>query len=153
MFALCVSDLSILQQVAQHCHLLYVSVIQERLHDDSYLYGIELELPLMLSRATSRRLFFWADSGIEPSAAYEAAALQALVFLQDRYGFVVLDYSFQGLILYRTLAQWLLHVANRGTQLARFVMSASHQSGQIGPDLLACAEQLVHELCVMPAAL
>ena len=41
-------------------------------------------------------------TGMERSAAYEAAALQALLALQDIYGFVVLDYNIHGLIVYRT---------------------------------------------------
>lgn len=104
MFALRVSYLSILQQVAQRCYISYVSGIHEILDDGTYLYGIELDLPVLLSRPHSQRLFFWANSRMDRSAAYEVAALRALVALQNIYGFVVLDYSFHGLVLYRTLA-------------------------------------------------
>lgn len=77
---------------------------------------------------------------MERSAAYEAATLQALLALQDIYGFVVLDYSIHGLIVYRTLAQRLLPVANRGVQLARFLITSSLQEVQYDSDLLASAE-------------
>ena len=86
---------------------------------------------------------------MERSAAYEAAALQALLALQDIYGFVVLDYSIHGLIVYRSLAQRLLCVANRGVQLARFLISSSLQGVQYDSNLLASAKWLLHEVNAM----
>jgi len=91
--------------------------------------------------------FFWASCGLERSAAYETAALQALVALQ---GFVVLDYSVHGLVLYRTLAQRLLPVANKGVQLARLVIGSCRQGFQYDPSVLAYAERLVHEVNNIP---
>jgi hypothetical protein len=85
---------------------------------------------------------------MERSAAYEAAALQALLALQEIYGFVVLDYSIHSLVLYRTLAQHLFPIANRGLQLARFLISSSQQGVQHDSDLLACARGLVHGQCL-----
>lgn len=151
MFTVRVSYLTILQQVAQQCCFPYISGRHEILEDGTYLYGIEVELPVPYSRVNSRTLFFfWASSGMERSAAYEAAALQALLALQDIYGFVVLDYNIHGLIVYRTLAQRLLPVANRGVQLARFLITSSLQGVQYDSDLLASAEWLLHEVSAMP---
>lgn len=120
------------------------------LDDGTYLYGIEVELPSLLSDRNSQTQFFWATCGLERSAAYEAAALQALVALQDLYGFVVLDYSIHGLVLYRTLAQRLLPDANRGVQLARIVIDSCHQGFQYDADVLAYAEQIIHEVNNIP---
>jgi hypothetical protein len=64
---------------------------------------------------------------MERSVAYEAVALQVLLPLQVIYGFVVLDYSIHSLMLYGNLARRLLPVANRGVQLARFVIGSSQQ--------------------------
>jgi hypothetical protein len=83
MFAVRISYLAILQQVARCCYLPYKSCIHEILEDGSSLYGIEVELPVLYCHLNSQRLFFWTNCGVERSTAYEAAALQALVALQD----------------------------------------------------------------------
>ncbi|KAG0514723.1 hypothetical protein BDA96_10G217900, partial [Sorghum bicolor] len=142
MFAVRISYVAVLQQVAYCCSLPYISGIHEILQDGASLYGIEVELPGLCCRFNSRTLFFWASSGMERSAAYEAAALQALLVLQDIFGFVILDYSVHGLILYRSLAQSLLPVANRGVQLARFVINSSLEGVSYDPSLLSLAQQL-----------
>lgn len=98
------------------------------------------------SHGSSQRLFYWAPLGVERHVAYEAAALQALRAVQTIYGFVVVDYSLHGLLLYRTLAQRLLPVANRGIQLARLLIMASHDDSQANPQLLAYAHQLMHNV-------
>jgi hypothetical protein len=55
-----------------------------------------------------------------------------------------------GLLLYRTLAQHLLPVANTGVQLARFVINSSEQGVHYDSDLLAYAHPLVHEVILCP---
>ena len=99
--------------------------MHEVLDDGTSLYGIEVDLPSLFCDANSHTQFFWASCGLERSAAYEAAALQALVALQD--------YSVHGLVLYRTLAQRLLPVANKGVQLARLVIGSCRQGFQYDP--------------------
>lgn len=53
------------------------------------------------------RFFFW----------YEQAALQAIAFLQKLYGFVVVDYNFQGVVLYRKVAGAAVSVAARAAAM------------------------------------
>lgn len=124
MFVFRVSYMSMLREIAQHCCLAYISTIHE------IIYGIELELPALLCRADSRCLFYSAPQGVDSQLAYEAAALQALIALQTIYGFVAQDYILHGLVLYRTLAQRLLPLANRGIQLARLLIMAGHDGYQ-----------------------
>jgi hypothetical protein len=152
MFTVRVSYVAILQQVARCCYLPYVSGIHEILDDGASLYGIELELPVLYCRLNSQRLFFWANCAMERSAAYEAAALQALLALQEIYGFVVLDYSIHSLVLYRNLAHQLFPIANRGVQLARFLISSSQQGVQHNSDLLASARGLIHVVDAVASA-
>lgn len=45
MSAFRVSYVSMLQALAEHCFLSYVSTVHETIEDDSHLYGVELELP------------------------------------------------------------------------------------------------------------
>lgn len=72
--------------------------------------------------------------------------MQALTALQTIYAFVVADYSLHGLVLYRALAHRLLPVANRGVQLARLLIMASHDDSQDNAQLLAYAQQLMHDV-------
>ena len=46
---------------------------------------------------------------------YEQAALQAIAFLQKLYGFVVVDYNFQSVVLYSRVARDAVAVAATGT--------------------------------------
>lgn len=64
--------------------------------------------------------------------------------LQGLYGFVVLDYSIHGLVLYGALTQRLLPVASRGVQLARILIVTWQEGFQCDPDVLAYAERIVH---------
>lgn len=109
--------MSILHAVAEHYCLSSLCTVHEFCEDGSHLYGIEVELPAFLCSAAARRLFCWTPPGLHSEVAYEAAALEALTALQSIFGFAILDYSFHGLVLYRTLAQRLLPVANSGIQL------------------------------------
>lgn len=86
----------------------------------------------------------------EPVVAYEAASLQAIAALQSIYGFVVLNYSIHSLHLYRSLAQRLFPIANRGTQLARLVVAASQQQSIPLSALVLTAEDLLNEVVSSP---
>lgn len=132
--------------VAQHCALPYVSTIREIAAIGSHIYGIELQLPSIFGRSNSQNLFFWAPSNTESVHGYEVAALQALATLQNIYGFVILDHSLGSMSLYRSLAHWLFPVANRGVQLARMVITSSHQYLQNRDALLSCAEELIQHI-------
>ena len=99
MFAIGTSYISLLQIVACRCRLPYVSLLCEVANDGSVLCGVEIELPLLSFQSTPRQLFFWSSCEAGCMAAYEHAALQAIVCLQSIYGFVVVDYNFGMLVL------------------------------------------------------
>ena len=61
--------------------------------------------------AAPRHVFFWSSPHITYMAPYEQTAFQAVTFLQMLYGFVVLDYSYQGLLYYRRVAQSAVQIA------------------------------------------
>jgi hypothetical protein len=150
MFFVQVSYLAILYAVARRCGLPYVSVIHQVVDDGSHIYGVELQLPQRSRWSTSQTLFFWANPSLHHSTPYEAASLQSLIALQGIYGFVVVDYSIHGLILYRTLAQRLLPIANRGVQLARLVTSTFEREPSDCSALVASAQRLLDELASIP---
>lgn len=150
MFSLNLSYVAILRDVARRCRLPYVSSIHEVIEDGNDIYGIEVQLPPNVPHGTSQTLFFWADPGLHHALAYEASSLQALVALQAIYGFVVVDYSLHGLQLYRSLAQRLFPVANRGTQLARLVVAASQEEQIPFAALIPFAQQLLDDVASIP---
>lgn len=151
MFSHHISYLPILQAVAQRCRLSYISAIHQVADDGTHMYGVELELPPQPGqRASAVTMFFWAPYGLHESVAYEFAAFQALVTLQNIFCFVIVDYSIHGLLLYRTLAQRLSPVANRGIHLARLVMAASNQQNIYFPSLIASVQQLIDEIISIP---
>ena len=86
---------------------------------------------------------------MDPTVAYEVAALQALVVLQGICGFVLLYYSVHGLQLYRDLARHLFYVANRGAQLARLVVAATSNDIRSLSAVTAFAQQVLDELIVL----
>ncbi|CAN6372246.1 unnamed protein product [Urochloa humidicola] len=111
MFVIGASYISLLQAVAARCSLPYAATVCEAASDGTMLYGIELELPPMVASFGSQRMFFWSAALTNPAAAYDQAAFQAICYLQSLYGFVVMDYSFQGLLLYQKIAQAALSIA------------------------------------------
>lgn len=105
MFSFHMSYVPLLQAVAHRYCLSYASVIHQQLDDGGQIYGVEVQLPPQPPhRPSSTTLFFWAATGLEENAAYESAAFQALIVLQAVLGFVIVDYSIHGLLLYRALA-------------------------------------------------
>ncbi|KAG0516852.1 hypothetical protein BDA96_09G037900 [Sorghum bicolor] len=113
MFVVGPSYLSLLQSVAARCGLPYASVVFERATDGSPVYGVEVEVPCFDTHRACRSFFFWAPQSEFSGAGYEQAALQAIAFLQNLYGFVVVDYNFQGVVLCRRVARSALAVATR----------------------------------------
>lgn len=111
MFVVGASYLSLLQAVDSHCSLLYASIVNEVTEDGTLLCGIEIEIPTIATLFSSSRIFFSAIAQHSPLAAYEEAAFQAVCHLQSIYGFVVMDYIFQGMIVYRKIAQAALALA------------------------------------------
>lgn len=146
MFAVQLSYVSILRVVAERCHLPLVSPVAELSHDGDPVHGIEIELPTLFRHDRGRRVFFWSSSDSVSLGLFEDAAFQALVFLQDLYGFTIVDYSYQTMLRQREFMQHLFRVANRGVQLARVVIATSH--GQLSPpvDAVRVADHLLQDL-------
>ena len=52
--------------------------------------------------------------------------------------------------MYRAIAQRLLPIANRGTQLARLVIAVSEHPNVLLPALEVCAQLLLDEVAAIP---
>lgn len=105
MFVAGASYLSLLQSVAARCGLPYASVVFEVEGDGTPVYSVELDVPCFSTILACRHFFFWAPPDELSDPGYEQAALQAIAFLQKLYGFVVVDYNFQGVLLYSEVAR------------------------------------------------
>ena len=105
MFVVGVSYMSLLQSVATRCLLPYVSTICEISDDKTVLYGIEIELPAPNLLSGGQKTIFWAYAQPDAISGYEKTALQAVRYLQSIYGFIVADYSFEGMVVYRKFVE------------------------------------------------
>jgi hypothetical protein len=143
MFGVRLSCVPALQLVAQRCRLPYISFVREIDGAGDLLCGLELELPPLIPREVARHFFFWPLPDDEFSNPYEDVALQGLRFLQAIYGFVVVDYSYTEVSLYRHLAAQIFSVANRGAHLARCVVTESEYGFPGRPYVLAAADDLL----------
>ncbi|KAF8772643.1 hypothetical protein HU200_005607 [Digitaria exilis] len=83
-----------------HGAVYHISTICEYTPDGTLLCGIEPELPTIISFPYSQRRFFLTSVQLGQSMSFEEAAFHAVCYLQSIYGFVVMDYSFQGLLQY-----------------------------------------------------
>jgi hypothetical protein len=86
-------------------------VVFEIAGDGTPAYGVEIDVPCFGTVVVCRRFFFWAPPDELSGPGYEQAALQAVAFLQKMYGFVVVDYNFQGVVLYSEIAWSAVSVA------------------------------------------
>jgi hypothetical protein len=146
MFSPNASYVAVLRDVAYQCALPYISSVHEVLEDGTHIYGIEYEVLPSPTYSGPRTFFFWGDPRSDPAVAYESAAMDGLAALERFYGFVAVDNGLRTLQLYRSVALRLLPVANRGAQLARFVIAASHQQCIPWSTLTVCAQQLLAEV-------
>lgn len=146
MFRVHIPLFPVLQIVAHYCRLTYLGPIHEILEDGIHIYGIELQLPTLFDGDTPRTFYFWGPDSSDSVFAYEAAAEEALILLQNLYGFVVQDYNSRNLTLYTELSRTLFRLANRGAQLARFIATTSQRNFVLPPDLIAFAEDLLHDM-------
>jgi hypothetical protein len=70
---------------------------------------------------------FWGCHLNECLAHFDCAALQVVLFLQRIYGFTVFDYSYGGMVLYRSLASSAIETASNIVHLCRhFVDEGSY---------------------------
>jgi hypothetical protein len=142
MFVVGAPYLSLLESVAIRCGLPYASVVFERGDDGSPIYGVEVEVPCFGAALAGRSFFFWAPQGEFPDAGYEQAALQAIAFLQSLYGFVVVDYNFQGVVLCSRVARSALTVATRAARILGRVAADRK-------DLLVHSQRLMKEVSLL----
>jgi hypothetical protein len=149
MFIVGASYLSLLQAVAARCSLPYVSLVSEVAGDGTPVYGIEVEVPSGQNTYCTHSFFFWAASVGTARAGYEQAALQAISFLQSLYGFVVVDYNFQGVILYRSIAQAAVSIAARAAGLIRLASDAGWSNLASQHDLVVESECFLKEVSVL----
>ena len=68
---------------------------------EPYFVGVEIELRQLELVRPRQPYFFWAASQGNPIVAYEEAVSQPVSFLQTRFGFVVTDYTSNGLMFFR----------------------------------------------------
>lgn len=127
MFAVGASYLSLLEAVAARCGLPYASVVYEISVDGSPAYGVEIDVPCTDAVFTCRSFFFWAPAGQFSGPGYEQAALQAVAFLQRLYGFVVVDYNFEGVVLYNRVARAAVSVAARAAEILGVIAGEGHE--------------------------
>ncbi|CAM0881222.1 unnamed protein product [Alopecurus aequalis] len=105
MFVLYSSYLHMLDVVASRCGITFHSCVSEVADDGDVLGGVELEVPVANHASLVQRRFFWACASAGWPCPHDQAALQALLFLQEFYGFVICDFNYQGMLAYRELAR------------------------------------------------
>lgn len=92
--------LPMLQSLAVHCALPARFIVCELTEDGYVLAGVEIELPVPVGAHPQRR-FFWSVCMSDYLGAYEQAAMQAIRFLQQMYGFVIRGYNYECMLVYR----------------------------------------------------
>lgn len=75
--------------------------------------------------------------------------LRAISFQQSVYEFVVVDYNFQGVMLYRSVAQAAVSIAARAAGLVRLVSGATWTSLGCQPDLVVESECFLKEVSML----
>lgn len=86
--------------------------------------------------------FFWAPPGEFSDPGYEQAALQATTFLQSLYGFVVVDYNFQRVVMCSRVARSAVTAAARAAGILSRVATERK-------DLLMQSERLMKEVSLL----
>ena len=105
MFIVYSSYVRLLDVVADRCGLPFHSCLSEVADDGDVLGGVELEVPIARRPDHFERRFFWACASAGLPFPHDQAALQAICFLQELYGFVVQDYNYHCMLAYRELAR------------------------------------------------
>jgi hypothetical protein len=146
MFIVRVPLIPVLREVVSCCRLPYAATIHEVSGDGVHLFGVELELPRLFGGDVPRRLFFWASQDAVSTDPFDAAALQALQFLQSIYHFSVLDYSSEELAICTRLARRMFSIANTGTRLARIVLAEAQTATPSSSSAASVADDLLHEV-------
>uniref|UniRef100_A0A453AXF6 Uncharacterized protein n=1 Tax=Aegilops tauschii subsp. strangulata TaxID=200361 RepID=A0A453AXF6_AEGTS len=85
------------------------------------LAGVEVEVPGDGVFEMPQRVFFWSPACLGSAEAYERAALQAISFLQGLYGFVVRDYNYDCVVVYRNYGKDAVAVAASAVRYAAYL--------------------------------
>ncbi|KAF7078844.1 hypothetical protein CFC21_083206 [Triticum aestivum] len=150
MFVVSCSCMHLLDVVATRCSLPFHSYLREIMDDGVMLGGVELEFDVPGSDSGSMRRFFWAQDGVDFFSLYEKAAFQAICFLQNLYGFVILDYNFECMSTYRELARSVVLLAAMMLRSAMPVGCADALAAVIDHDVLL-QRQMLHARLVSTA--
>lgn len=111
----------ILETVAAHCAVPPPGYLCDVDGDGHVLAGVEIEIPGDGVLVMPQKKFFWS-SGCQGSAdAFEQAALQAIKFLQGLYGFIVRDYNYECVVVYRNSANAAVAVAASAVRYATYL--------------------------------
>ncbi|KAJ1256466.1 hypothetical protein BS78_K019200 [Paspalum vaginatum] len=124
-FVIGASYQALFEVVVARCYLEYAAFVTEVADDGTVLCGVELVLPASSSCGGPSTVFFWVSVDAGASSAYEQEALQAISYLQTVYALLVVDYSFQGLVLYRWVACAAVSVGARAARLANLLCGPS----------------------------
>jgi len=133
----------------QVCALPHVSLISEVVPDGRPVYGVEIQVPSAQAVHCRRTVFFWAPNNADAGAGCKEAALQAISYLEGLYGFIVVDYSFQGLMLYRGIAGAAVSVAARAACLLELASQDSDCSLNHQPGLAAESHIFLKEVSLL----
>ena len=118
MIAMVSTAVPILETVIAHYGLPPASYLCEVDGNGDVLAGVEVEIPGDGILSTPQRVFFWSPACLGCAESYERAALQAIRFLQGLYGFVVRDYNYECVVLYRNCGNAAIAVAASAVRYA-----------------------------------
>jgi hypothetical protein len=122
----------VLETVAAHYGLSAPSYLCEVDGHGNVLAGVEVEIPGDGVLVMPRRRFFWSTACLGSAEAYEQAALQAIKFLQGLYGFVVRDYNYESVVVYRNCGNAAVALAASAVRYAAYlerVVACTRSSG------------------------
>ena len=91
----------VLETLAVRCALPAIFYLREVTHDESVLAGVELELPSDGMDTVGERKFFWGVAWCGYLDSYDQASMEAIRFLQGVYGFVIRDFNYDAMLVYR----------------------------------------------------
>lgn len=111
MFRVHASYCSLLSVVCRRVSDVSVGYLTEVVEDGSVVYGVEIDISNHLGALTSGVRIFWDCSVLGCLEKFECASLQAVIFLQRIYGFIVVDYGYYGMLAYRTLGSVAANLA------------------------------------------
>ncbi|KAJ1279262.1 hypothetical protein BS78_04G142200 [Paspalum vaginatum] len=133
MFVIGVSYQALLEAVAGRCSLEYAGFVREVTEDGTVLCGVELVWLLLVDAVQDPRSIFGAlfkALSVLPMSKHPSKPF--LTF--SVYAFLIVDYSFQGLVWYRGVARAAVNAGARADRLATLLCI-----GKGGLSLVRCS--------------